>query len=811
LGRGVYRTLTFIAILASNELDQIFLAQFLHRACPDARLIFMEADLLLARDVDNAPFIGSVTITPYPRIDLDGARHTYADSLSEAFYNAASYTFWRIWPNNETKPKTPLFQDYSSPLPSNCYRQPFVWATALGRDGYYPLAVLSPSASDTFQFLPAFDENGDAAQESREVKPAMPAANVLHPCLLWLALLALVCSMCVSQAFTLCVAEYLSPVTVDLAIRAIDQPHRRCAYIRAAAATLFSMAWVLSFPVLRLAFVAHVSGVSVAETIVALVLGIVMLAVSAWKTRGYIGWASPKERPYLFLDLVTCTVLIGVVVLWFYLCRADYAMPDSSKLTGEHPYLVGFSFCYRSIHPDSGVSPLVPVLLLLFGWYVWAVLQTLRLRFSDSGRPRLPKKLDDAAVGRMFVADENLNRGGSIASVWLYRNITSPLITREMVYRSFGLSEAADISECWLIDAVVIFAYGVALGALALFAPVRSLDHFLWNTSAVGDVSCWYEVLVDLLFFPLIFASLTCCVRMLLIWGALKKGLLERLENMPIRCAFSRLKVMGWTTMLRNGGVQEQWRDMARSLESMRQMLHEPDLLKSDCYLRHLRTKHTSLEEKINQFLARDGEPEKPDSDFMQETESELAEFSRELLSTILIPYWTYQRTGLVQSAKAAGISDKHGEYESHDCAGCPPAPDRILAAEEFVAIRYLSLIRAVLVNLRYLMIFVTASFVLAVWAWNSYPFQPRQLGDWAFTGLLGVLGTAGIWVFAEMHRNPILSRITDTKANELGFDFYLRVISFSALPVFTWVAYQFPDVGNFISKFLQPSAGVIK
>lgn len=99
------------------------------------------------------------------------------------------------------------------------------------------------------------------------------------------------------------------------------------------------------------------------------------------------------------------------------------------------------------------------------------------------------------------------------------------------------------------------------------------------------------------------------------------------------------------------------------------------------------------------------------------------------------------------------------------------------------MAIRFISLVRSVLVNLRYLMIFVSASFVLAILAWNSYPFQPRQLGDLLFTGLLVVFGLRVIRVFAQMHRNAILSRITETRANELGWDFYLRVVSFGALP----------------------------
>jgi hypothetical protein len=61
------------------------------------------------------------------------------------------------------------------------------------------------------------------------------------------------------------------------------------------------------------------------------------------------------------------------------------------------------------------------------------------------------------------------------------------------------------------------------------------------------------------------------------------------------------------------------------------------------------------------------------------------------------------------------------------------------------------------------------------------------------------------------MHRDPILSRITETNANELGFDFYVRIISFGALPVFTWLAYQFPEIGSAVFKFIQPGLDVVK
>jgi hypothetical protein len=108
-------------------------------------------------------------------------------------------------------------------------------------------------------------------------------------------------------------------------------------------------------------------------------------------------------------------------------------------------------------------------------------------------------------------------------------------------------------------------------------------------------------------------------------------------------------------------------------------------------------------------------------------------------------------------------------------------------------------------------MAFISADFVLATIAWNSYPFEPHQLVNGLFTLLLLALGLGIIWVFAQMHRDPILSRITHTTPNELGLDFYIRIVSFGAVPVLTWFAYNFPDVGGTLFKILRPGVEVMK
>lgn len=491
----------------------------------------------------------------------------------------------------------------------------------------------------------------------------------------------------------------------------------------------------------------------------------------------------------------------------------------------------------------------------------------------------LPRRLNLGTTYPLFVADDDLRACADARDPCLYKNITCLLITREVLARFVKPLRRFGPQGERKFDLAMILGYMVVFAMFVLFIPVRSLDTFFWATKGLPTP---YEFLVTALFFPMLFIALSAWLRLIVVWGSLRRGLLQRLENYPIRYAFSRLRGSGWMAMLRQGGMHEQWRDMARSTESMRQMVNDPDLEefianngKADADeengslppvnkadrgpapsrwfrwgwlsetiapsvvtrpVNPLRTIHDRLNVYIEALLKHIGGA-KPDpgvlqaarslsrSDdlpvadndigvvLMQAIEKSYAEFSEVLLERVLVPYWMSKRSTLVESNEAEVTSEgEHSEgngKEPQSKSGNDPAFVRV--AEEFLAIRYLSLIRVVLVNMRYLLLFVSASFVLAIVAWNSYPFQPRQFIDLVFTCMLAILGCGIIWVFAQMHRDPILSRITHTKPNELGMEFYARIIAFGAVPVLTWLAYQFPGVGSTIFKFLQPGLEVVK
>lgn len=853
-----------IAITATNTLDEIFLAQFLRRACPEARLVFLVGDVLAVREIDDAPFIGSIVIAPFPLIGLGrsetvgGVSHPLRanpSSWSIDYYDALSYTLWR------SRFDALRLQGYTRV--GNDRYQAQLWAATIGSDGYYPLAMLKPCAGDSLAILPAF-QGGEIVQQDCTAHAIGLDPSPVYPSILWEALCGVVLLLCWFHIGMLWAADYWSPSTRDLAIGDNDQPRRRSLYAHVAAGALLSMAFALSFPAISLARATTVGTLGLWVGSILLGSGVATALATAWKTRGHWGWNGGNldskrqrvpgfclrapENAYLWLNLLLFAATLGASVVWIYLCRQgsfdgaksfaemSFALQTNNAANGAWPVasifplliawfgqslfgqaasgsanFAGLSFSLRCINPASGVSPVAPALLLFFAWYCWAILQSHRLRFSDNGRPRLPEGLKGGPSP--YVADEDLAEDDSPRKPCLYRNITCLMITRQLLQRrlKFRRSERTRAISKGRIDPALILAdialAGVICGAflrLVVFTPMRSVDRFL---SPLGKLlASPYDILIASLLFSLIVFSLAGCVRMILIWSSLRTGLLDRLEAMPIRFAFSRIKGANWMTMLRQDGLHEHWRDISRSLESMRQMLHEADWWRYRDSACLLTSSYKGIQEWVghirDRYFATSQGPHPADLDYraMAKLEIQLAGFAEILLSGILVPYWKSERTGPVEG-KAMG------EADHHEAA----APAIILAAEEYVAIRYISMIRAVLANLRCVIAFVSISFALAVVAWNSYPFQPRQKLDWFFTALLLLLGVSVVWVFAQMHRNPILSRVTDTKENELGFDFYLRVATFGALPVLTWLASQFPDIAATVYRFIAPVEPALK
>ena len=125
--------------------------------------------------------------------------------------------------------------------------------------------------------------------------------------------------------------------------------------------------------------------------------------------------------------------------------------------------------------------------------------------------------------------------------------------------------------------------------------------------------------------------------------------------------------------------------------------------------------------------------------------------------------------------------------------------------AEEYSALVYVNFLQSVLLQMRTLVICAAGMYVCIVCSISIYPFEPHPALQVLAVVLVLAMGVVIGFVYSEMHRDAILSRLTSTNAGELGWDFWLKFVSAGAIPVFSLLAVQFPEIGRFLFSWLQP------
>ena len=133
------------------------------------------------------------------------------------------------------------------------------------------------------------------------------------------------------------------------------------------------------------------------------------------------------------------------------------------------------------------------------------------------------------------------------------------------------------------------------------------------------------------------------------------------------------------------------------------------------------------------------------------------------------------------------------------------------LLASEAIALRYVALIRYVMLQLQNQLSFLTGGFIFTVIALNCYPFQGENYFRWWLILIFLSIGTVVVKVHIQMSRDVTLSLLTDTKAGSVDANFYVRIVSAGALPVLTLIASQFPSVGRFLFSWIQPALSALR
>jgi hypothetical protein len=131
--------------------------------------------------------------------------------------------------------------------------------------------------------------------------------------------------------------------------------------------------------------------------------------------------------------------------------------------------------------------------------------------------------------------------------------------------------------------------------------------------------------------------------------------------------------------------------------------------------------------------------------------------------------------------------------------------------AERFVALVYLNFMLNVVLRMRTVVLTASGLYIFMVLSLNSYPFEPSvTLHSIGIVMLIVLVGMVG-YVSAQLHRDSILSLVTQTTPGELGVEFWIRMGTFIALPLISLLVSQFPALNNALFSWLEPAANALK
>jgi hypothetical protein len=438
---------------------------------------------------------------------------------------------------------------------------------------------------------------------------------------------------------------------------------------------------------------------------------------------------------------------------------------------------------WRAMHLTSGVSPLVPVLLVLVGIYLsfWFTLHGLALFGPD--RPCLP-------LTKQLVLE-------------------TPQQEKKHFLRMFSQERAAKkIEHAALPLNGKILPIGVTLflvflaGAYGIEArvPVRSLG--------AENYSIIFLLCLD-----------GCCTlaiveawRLCQVWQELKR-LLAFLDRLPLRRTMAALRGFSWGGVWKMSGnvLEVRYKVISRQMECMNHTItsleslprpHTRGVADSLGALTSMRDAGTAFAQWYSTHYAISSAG---DLSSFKNFQQKIANASGTLLSQLLVPAWRTEEASLVVEI----AKDDKDETAHHH----PPLPEdkHIQNAEEFVCLNYLGFIQNILGRLRTMALTIMLLLIVCTVATSTYPFDPQQALSAVLIVLFVIVGVVIVKVYADMHRDSTLSHVTNTKPGELGSEFWFKIAGLGFAPLIALVTKIFPGVSDFVFSWLQPGISSLK
>ena len=810
----------YVVVRSSNSLDQLFLSEFLRRSYPNGRVVLDGSDLLFRRGMQGASLRGVMLLSPYPLLSwtqdaipkihdhFGQYRHygrsyrVFAEDGTEGVYIAAREL---VDPKGETA-AVPI-GDYAPPRwalkGSHDDRRPATWILVVGHRQFWPLAVLNGNTQPGIPVgqsllepaeAPQSDETSQAEQQnSFQIRLSLPGEMIglLTFCLI-LGVWHVYCCWKGSIAGSPLVRVYFAPLP------RLQHPM-----------LIFLGSLIIGYLGIVLAFtMIHVVGNLAPISMVLASLTVLILLVG-----GFLACLTNYNLPILSPDVSdnesNRILLWRSRALWFwplllivltFLCH-HFLM---SRLDSSNIYPT----FWRSVYLRSGVSPLLPRVLLLFGLYSWFWFGLQRLSLFGSDRPVLPRNTD---LPEFDVPSE------------LRAGIQSGEGQKIKAFRMFSREDAGDH-----IEAAALPLASSYLKSLAVLLPLTILAFCF---ALGGQFSL--RSLGDRRFGTLISLFLSACIALILAdsaqffrtWSRLRQ-LLVCVDRLRLRRTLDAMKGLSWASVWKMSSniLEQRYHLISRQFESMGNLKNALDAWKPTAP-EEIRARETALAQLrkceaqggrfagwyVNLYNARNRQAV-TDMMPLQEFQEELASTAGCVMTQLIVPAWHKETESLILNVGASGgASHDEGGNQQHTGHSADPVKPPVQAAEEFFLLPYVGFIQNAIARIRSIAMGILVLFVAATLGASSYPFDPLPVIGAIFVVVFAIVGTIVIIVYSEMHRDITLSRITKTRAGELGFEFWAKLFAFGFGPLIGLLTTLFPSITDFVLSWLQPGVQALK
>jgi hypothetical protein len=802
----------YVMLRCTNPLDFLFLTRFFHRAYPEGRIVTVGSDLLFRREIDTTEFRGVLSLSNYPLLPrnqhwsmlsekpqpLPGHAHrAFETGTVEATYLAARYLFSSgselaqpvLGPSFISLPMMESLPEYADPFwlhqPQDIIHESHapVWLVAVGRDGYWPIAVFSDAGAPPGKTEPPpstmvrltsdkahYDLDPDGRHFNRTLRSKLPLAWTICACLGLGLLLYQVCGILLGEQNS---SQGLFSVFSRVSAGSQDTLLGiNSAFAVMLLATPLSIG--LTFPRNDLFATADTE---YAAFLLLAVAGTLLIVIGLHRLRGWLATGS----------FLVCLAALGGVS--FGTLQATLVLGQPGNQANRVPLF------YRMGHVTAGVAPLLPVLFLFAGFYLWSWHAMAGNTLLCNGRPVLPRLV-------RVKARQGLAR-------WYWAFLGNPVdatgrgpnrLTRSQIRMSQELGKRiVSVASPLSVPASVIgLPSCLLLGALVCFhadLPLVSLE---------GHAYALWLNLGLLLAFLLVAAEAS---RLFWSWIQLRR-LLSKLNRLRLRRTFCRLRAIEASSLWSvSGGVQRvQYLFFSQQLEAAIRLAaitgidapYLTDAIACGKKFDRLTARRLSEGPQWDQMLYR------PSNHPAATIRDIFADAVAEVYNQILRPWWSIESTSLTLATAAA---NENGQPQLE----LPLSENlTIRTAEEFVCFHYIAFIQNILARLRTMTLSMILLFVSVSLAISFYPFVPRtQISIWMIVNLT-LIGAAVVYVYAGMDRDDILSYITNTRPGRLSPEFWLKSAAFLAGPVIGIITTQFPAVADSILGWVQPGLDAI-